>query len=443
MIRNTVGHYRRFAGTFLGLSLLLGGLADHVGAQTDRNHELRQALEARYDVVSVRDGLVLRPKAASTGVRWIELSDSGSIAVDGTAMSGAELREKLGDDAPLILQLSYLDAAARRALFPDGPAAEPVERAEPEMRESRRTRGGRGVFRLGRSITVTAAERVEGDVVAVGGSVHVDGSVRGNAVAIAGSVELGPEASITGDVVAIGGRVQRAPTSRVDGELVEIGVGAIPWGGWSDQRLPGIWWGWWWGSAFALLSTLIRIGILCLLAAIVVLLARNQVERVSAAASAEPLKAGAIGILAQLLFVPLLVVTIVVLIVTIIGIPLLLLIPFVVLFLGLAALVGFTGVAYHVGRLVAPRVGWMGQGAYAATIAGILVLLSPVILARFVSLIGVPAIPMTFGLAAIGFLVEYLAWTIGFGAVALVRFAPWSERRSNGLTRRNEATETS
>jgi hypothetical protein len=29
---------------------------------------------------------------------------------------------------------------------------------------------------------------------------------------------------------------------------------------------------------------------------------------------------------------------------------------------------------------------------------------------------------MTFGLGFIGFLVEYLAWTVGFGAVALARF---------------------
>jgi hypothetical protein len=30
---------------------------------------------------------------------------------------------------------------------------------------------------------------------------------------------------------------------------------------------------------------------------------------------------------------------------------------------------------------------------------------------------------MTFGLGAIGFLMEYLAWTVGFGAVAIARFA--------------------
>jgi hypothetical protein len=49
---------------------------------------------------------------------------------------------------------------------------------------------------------------------------------------------------------------------------------------------------------------------------------------------------------------------------------------------------------------------------------GILLLLSPLLLARLVGLGGGLLFPMTFGLGLIGILVEYLAWTIGFGAVA-------------------------
>jgi len=62
--------------------------------------------------------------------------------------------------------------------------------------------------------------------------------------------------------------------------------------------------------------------------------------RISARAAAQPLKAGAIGLLAQLLFLPLLIVTIVLLVVTIIGIPLLVLIPFVLLGLVAVPLLG-------------------------------------------------------------------------------------------------------
>jgi hypothetical protein len=136
----------------------------------------------------------------------------------------------------------------------------------------------------------------------------------------------------------------------------------------------------------------------------------------------EPLKSGAIGFLAQLLFLPVLVITIVVLVVTIIGIPLLLLIPFLILGLALIGLVGFTGVAHHVGGWLNTRMGWSNDNPYVTTIIGIAAVLSPAILARLLGLVGFLAVPFTFGLGLIGILVEYLAWTVGFGAVALARF---------------------
>ena len=43
---------------------------------------------------------------------------------------------------------------------------------------------------------VNQDEVVEGDVVAIGGSVRVDGQVTGNAVAIGGSLTLGPKADV-------------------------------------------------------------------------------------------------------------------------------------------------------------------------------------------------------------------------------------------------------
>ena len=144
--------------------------------------------------------------------------------------------------------------------------------------------------------------------------------------------------------------------------------------------------------------------------------------RISSRAAAEPLKSGAIGLLAQLLLLPLLIVTIVLLVVTIIGIPLLVLIPFILLGLVVVALVGFTSVAYHVGRLLNARFGRVGEGPYATTIAGILILASPLLLARLLGLAGGFVFPMTVGLLVIGTILEYVAWTIGLGAVALVRF---------------------
>jgi len=76
---------------------------------------LETRLQSRFQALPIAKGVVLTPKFKSA-VRTIEVTD-GPIAVDGTAVTGAELRDKLGADAELIFQLSYLDPAMRRSLL--------------------------------------------------------------------------------------------------------------------------------------------------------------------------------------------------------------------------------------------------------------------------------------------------------------------------------------
>ena len=123
--------------------------------------------------------------------------------------------------------------------------------------------------------------------------------------------------------------------------------------------------------------------------------------------------------LSELLFVPVLIITIIVLVMTIIGIPLLLLLPFAFLGLLIVAVIGFTAVGYRLGTLLITRLGRSADNPYTTTIAGIILVLSPLLLARLIGLV----LPFTFGLGLIGMLVEYAAWTVGFGAVALARFS--------------------
>ncbi len=273
---------------------------------------------------------------------------------------------------------------------------------------------------------MNADETIEGDVVALGGSADVRGVVHGDVVAIGGSVELGPGAEVSRDVVAVGGTISRDPSARVGGRIREIGMGGFDADGWQWPqigRVPFWWGGWRLGSAFELMSTLIRAAVLALLAGLVVLLAQHHVGVVAARVGTEPLKAGAVGFLAQLLFLPIFIFAIVVLVLTIIGIPLvLLLVPFVLVGLALVALVGFTSVSYQLGRLLAARMGWSPGGPYAVTMIGLGAIVAPVLLGRLVGLVGAPLYPMSFGLGLFGLLVEYAAWTVGFGAMALTRF---------------------
>lgn len=422
-----------------------GALAAQAGGSDPA--ALRARIERRFDVLPLRDGFALRPKSSATGVRTVEVTGD-AIAIDGQPATGAELRRRLGTDADLVLQLSYLSDAERRSLFqtaqqpaaapppppPPAPPEEPRATAPPDNtparrdderfpRRMRRSRGDRDAVRIGGSISIGPDEIVDGDVVAVGGSAHVEGTVHGDVVAVGGSVTLGPNASVDENVVVVGGTLHRDPGARIGGRVQEVGIN-WPIEGFRWRGIPrGFWWGSMMGSAFALIGTLTRLAILCLLAALVVLLGRDYMERAGTRAAAEPLKAGAIGLLAALLFVPVLIITIVVLVITIVGIPLLVLIPFAILGLALVALVGFTGVAYRLGQLLSGRLGWTADNPYLTTIAGILVLLSPVLVARLLGLGGLPLFPITTVLVFAGFCAELIAWMVGFGAVALLRFS--------------------
>jgi hypothetical protein len=414
----TIG-LRPALATFIVL-LTLGVVA---GAQD--NSTLRRDIERRFDVLPLQNGLVLRPKNRARQVRSVELS-GGTIAIDGREVTGAEARERLGPDADAVIRLSYLDAEAQRRLFGTGSeAAQPARPAEPatpatEARPARARRSGDRV-RFGGSVTVGRDEVIDGDVVAIGGSASVDGEVTGDVVSIGGSVDLGPTADVRKDVTVIGGMLRRDDGARVGGEVKEIGV----FGGERFRRGRFVWPGmfsWGFGSVFALMSTIARLAILSLLVCLTLLVGRDYVERVGARAAAEPLKAGLVGFCAQLLLLPLLIVVIVVLVITIIGIPLLALIPFALLALALVFLVGFTAVAHHVGALASGRLGWTRENPYLTTILGIVVILSPVLIARLIGLAGIFVFPLTAVLVAAGLGLEYVVWTVGLGAVALMRF---------------------
>ena len=401
-----------------------------------RADDVRRQIERRFDVLPLTSGVVLTPKSPISGVRSVEVA-AGAISIDGAPVTGAELRNRLGADADAVLALSYLDAAAQRGLglgapdspssppspsspsSPQAPPSEPRDRRPSPFSPRVRVRGDDRVSIGARGVTVEEGEVVRGNAVAIGGHLRVLGEVQGDAVSIGGGVELGPHAVVERNVVTVGGGLQRDPGARIGGEVQEIGWGSGQFDDWWRRAWSGVApAGPIFGATFALSVTVARVALVCLLAALILLLSRDYVERISARAAAEPLKAGLIGLLAQILFLPLLVATTVVLVVTIIGIPLLLLMPFLILGFCVVALVGFTGVAYHVGRLFVAKAGWT-TGPYGATLAGIFVIVSPLLLARFAALV----LPTTFGLGVIGLLVEYLAWTVGFGAVVLSRFA--------------------
>jgi hypothetical protein len=402
-------------------------------AQGDVN-SVRMRVEKRFVVLPIGNGVVLTPRF-STDVRSIEVADS-TIAIDGNPVSGGELKQRLGDDAALVLQVSYLDPATRRtlaagqsapALPPADPTAVTVDPRSTADVPVRRARRRDDVVRIGGSVSIDADESVEGDVVVIGGSASVDGQIDGELVVVGGSATLGPQADIGRDVTVVGGGLSRSPTAVIRGKVQDVGFGGVPWrrgdwGGWGD---------WDWNPMQGLypfgrfMGTLMRMGLLMLLAGFVILVARTPVELISERATAEPGKSWVIGFLIEILFVPVLVLTIVVLAVSIIGIPLLVLVPFAIVGTMVVFLVGFTGVAYALGGVLQTRVEQLRDRPYLATFVGIMAILSPLLIARLINLTeylvgGLGFIAGTFIL--VGFVSEYMAWTFGLGAAILAWF---------------------
>ena len=281
---------------------------------------LRTQVERRYEALPIRDGLVLRPRTATPEVRSVEIA-GGTIALDGQPVTGAELRRRLPADADLILQLSYLDDAARRSLFGLGGASTSSGTASPSSASSSAAGSGtapaapappappavptpesgsalpappppppppappapsrRGrkndIVRFGGEVTVDEDDHIQGDVVVMGGAADIKGIVDGNVVVVGGTMTLGPKADVRGDAVVVGGVMQRDPGAKIGGEVQEVAMGPLNFRfGRGGGRQVADWWTRGpWGSVFSLFATLVRLAIFALLAALVMLFARD------------------------------------------------------------------------------------------------------------------------------------------------------------------------
>ena len=398
--------------------------------QRDGGADLRDRLRGRYDIVALQNGVALVPRQQNPAIRIIEIRN-GAVRINGDEVTGRQLRDQLSADADLILAISYLNPAeqllltAPAAASPPGTAipggaspgsvAAPPPPPTPGDTSARRARRGGDTVRVMGDVTVAADEQVDGDVVAVMGSATIDGEVDGDLTVVMGTATLGPKSVVTGDVNVVGGALTRAAGSRVDGSIHNVSSGQRTW---SSPGMPGLLRDGFFGRLGSLAGTLIRVALLALLALAVMAFGRSSVERVADRAAADPVRAGLIGFAAQILFFPVLVLTVVILAISIVGIPLLVLVPFGVVLAAIVLVIGFTGVAYHVGRMLNQRFGWTGRGDYLTVLLGVVTIAALTLLARSVALVagGVLGWP----LSAVGFVVEYAAWTLGFGAAILM-----------------------
>ncbi len=420
-----------------------GDLQPAEAGQEERSDRLRDQVHARFAVLEVTGGVVLVPRTPRAGVGAIELRN-GTVAINGSEVTGSELRARLGRDADAVIELTYLEPQERRRLLleerrtpepgpDDAPSVLPpvpktpprrlpeARRPSPERTYERRTEGR---VRIGGDIRIEEDEQVNGPVVAVLGSVYVNGRVSDAVVAVGGGVTLGPRAEIHGDVTSVGGAVSRDPGAAVSGQInsvqfqvPRINIRPLRW----PHSIPATWdrepW-----HGFRLMGTLLRIALFALLAVLMTLLLPGPVGRIRDAVRFEPWKCVLTGLFAQLLFVPLLVIATLVLVVSIVGIPLLVLVPFAVLAFFLALLLGFAGSASAFASALVDRSSRSVPGTVGTVVAGLALIWGLTVIGRVVSLGGGALAWVAALFLVAGFLVEYVAWTMGLGGALLTGF---------------------
>ena len=177
----------------------------------------------------------------------------------------------------------------------------------------------------------------------------------------------------------------------------------------------------------SLIATIFRVSILAALMVFVLLIARAPVARVGRAAAAAPFRAAVVGLAAEVLFLPLLLVASIALGITIIGLPLVfLVVPLAFVLAFFALMLGYTALACRLGEWLEDRLGWQLHSAYLATAIGLLLIVFPTLLSRLLGVAPEPLRMAAFGVLVAGVIAEFLVWTIGLGAALMT-----------GLGRRN------
>jgi hypothetical protein len=293
------------------------------------------------------------------------------------------------------------------------------ERREEQSQDRRdrwqewRDRGGRndGVhLRILRDYYLASGAIASEPIVVVGGSATIDGRAEQDVVVIGGTLRAGPTAVIRGDVVTVGGDAIIDPSAQVSGDIerttitwptVDFGWGSVPNG-------------WWALVGFG--SMVLRLGLVLFVSLFMVWLAPGWIDRIGGRLSGAGGSALALGLVTEVLFVPVLIVVAIAMAITIVGIPLLLLLPFFVAGVGLLWVAGFAAVAVRIGA----RLRGQGSGPSSSPtldlLTGFFATTIITVAAHFLALGPSWMGPMAWMMGVAGFVVEYVVWTLGLGA---------------------------
>ena len=294
-----------------------------------------------------------------------------------------------------------------------------------EWREARREewarwrRDGRdGVhFRMLRDYYLAADATAREPIIVVGADATIDGHADNDVVVIGGTLRLGPKAVVGGDVVTVGGDTVIDPAATVRGTVDTAGV-TMPNVRW-DFGMPV--WSWRMWPFAALSATVLRLSLVLMVSLLLTVVAPEWVRAMGMRASSV-LSAGLLGAVAEVLFVPALIVVIIGLAISIVGIPLLGAIPFALALAALAWTGGFAAVAASLGARLRGGSIERSSSLVSDLLIGFIVL-SGLTVAAQVIVAGTGGMTrLGWMMGAAGMAVEYVAGTIGLGAALSGRF---------------------
>lgn len=272
-----------------------------------------------------------------------------------------------------------------------------------------------GIFKMGKDVVVEEDEEIDGDVVALGGDVEVRGTVNGSVVAIGGDVDIFTTGVVEEDAVSVGGQVTKRAGGVVRGEKVSVGFLRSP-----GIRLPfgrthfpmfhpfGF-------PAWAFVARIFKILFFLFLGIVVLAILPKNVNKIKEKVKQDFLKSGLVGLLAEILVIP----VFILLIITIIGIPVALLIqPLLII---AALILGYTGTCLFVGEKLQEHTSLKPDSRVMMLVIGILAVELVPLVARTIGIFGGPFSPLAWIFSVIGWVIAYVVITVGFGAAILTR----------------------
>jgi len=296
---------------------------------------------------------------------------------------------------------------------------------------------GNDLVRFGQDIVIPAGKVIDGDVVAFGGNITVLGRVKGSATAVGGSVSVDDKGVVEGDAVSVGGGTTVGDSATVSGQ--NVSVGSSPFKGHGGCMLPilgimGL------GALAGIFATIVQFLLTLLFAWFCLLLVRERLEYAVARMGADFWKSilwGLVGWMAMLVAIPTIAVVcaiaMIILVITIIGIPIAVLLAIVMVFALIAAVLGIivatflaylNGAMYLGRRVLSRRSPGAAVSPLRAILVGALVILGLKALGAVLSLIGVVFVmPIGIALGIMAGALLAIFTTAGLGAMILTRFS--------------------